>query len=61
MFLPVDESEPMIIGRNFMVKINGNIGNSALGSSIDEEVDKMVWGIRHLGDILTLFGASWCL
>jgi phosphomethylpyrimidine synthase len=32
----------MIIGRNFMVKINGNIGNSALGSSIDEEVNKMV-------------------
>ncbi len=37
------ETEPMIIGRNFMVKINGNIGNSALGSSIEEEVDKMVW------------------
>ena len=39
------EAEPMIIGRNFLVKVNGNIGNSALGSSIEEEVDKMVWGI----------------
>ena len=38
------ETEPMIVGRNFLVKINGNIGNSALGSSIDEEVGKMVWG-----------------
>ncbi|MBL2498065.1 phosphomethylpyrimidine synthase ThiC, partial [Klebsiella pneumoniae] len=37
------ESEPMIIGRNFLVKINANIGNSALGSSINEEVDKMTW------------------
>ena len=46
------ESEPMIIGRNFMVKINGNIGNSALGSSIDEEVDKMVWGIRWGADTI---------
>ena len=46
------ESEPMIIGRNFMVKINGNIGNSALGSSIEEEVDKMVWGIRWGADTI---------
>lgn len=46
------ESEPMIIGRNFMVKINGNIGNSALGSSIDEEVNKMVWGIRWGADTI---------
>lgn len=46
------ESEPMIIGRNFMVKINGNIGNSALGSSIDAEVDKMVWGIRWGADTI---------
>ena len=37
------EIEPMIIGRNFLVKINANIGNSALGSSISEEVEKMVW------------------
>ena len=44
------ESEPMIIGRNFLVKINGNIGNSALGSSINEEVDKMTWAIRWGGD-----------
>jgi phosphomethylpyrimidine synthase len=44
------ELEPMIIGRNFLVKINCNLGNSALGSSIDEEVDKMVWGIRWGGD-----------
>ncbi len=42
------ESEPMIIGRNFLVKINANIGNSALGSSIDEEVEKMVWA-THWG------------
>lgn len=40
------ESEPMIIGRNFLVKINANIGNSAVASSIEEEVEKMVWGIR---------------
>ncbi|OYW35920.1 MAG: phosphomethylpyrimidine synthase ThiC, partial [Hydrogenophilales bacterium 12-61-10] len=39
------ESEPMIIGRNFLVKINANIGNSALGSSIHEEVEKMTWAI----------------
>jgi phosphomethylpyrimidine synthase len=40
------ESEPMIIGRNFLVKINANIGNSAVSSSIDEEVEKMRWSIR---------------
>jgi len=44
------ESEPMIIGRNFLVKINANIGNSALGSSISEEVEKMTWAIRWGGD-----------
>ena len=44
------ELEPMIIGRNFLVKINANIGNSALGSSIGEEVEKMAWGIRWGGD-----------
>jgi phosphomethylpyrimidine synthase len=44
------ETEPMIIGRNFLVKINCNIGNSALGSSISEEVDKMTWAIRWGGD-----------
>ncbi|MFZ2368915.1 MAG: phosphomethylpyrimidine synthase ThiC, partial [Azonexus sp.] len=44
------ESEPMIIGRNFLTKINANIGNSALGSSIQEEVEKMTWSIRWGGD-----------
>jgi phosphomethylpyrimidine synthase len=44
------ESEPMIIGRNFLTKINANIGNSALGSSIQEEVEKMTWAIRWGGD-----------
>ncbi|HEY5929862.1 MAG TPA: phosphomethylpyrimidine synthase ThiC [Burkholderiales bacterium] len=44
------ESEPMVIGRNFLVKINANIGNSALGSSIQEEVEKMTWAIRWGGD-----------
>ncbi|MEY3969672.1 MAG: Phosphomethylpyrimidine synthase [Pseudomonadota bacterium] len=46
------ESEPMIIGRNFLVKINGNIGNSAVTSSIAEEVDKMTWGIRWGADTI---------
>lgn len=46
------ESEPMIIGRNFLVKINANIGNSAVSSSIEEEVDKMVWGIRWGADTI---------
>ncbi len=44
------EIEPMIIGRNFLVKINANIGNSAIGSSIAEEVEKMTWAIRWGGD-----------
>jgi phosphomethylpyrimidine synthase len=44
------EIEPMIIGRNFLVKINANIGNSAVASSIEEEVDKMVWSIRWGAD-----------
>ena len=46
------ELEPMIIGRNFLVKINGNLGNSAVTSSIEEEVDKMVWGIRWGSDTI---------
>ena len=44
------ESEPMAIGRNFLVKINANIGNSAVSSSIGEEVEKMTWAIRWGGD-----------
>ena len=44
------EIEPMIIGRNFLVKVNANIGNSAVVSSIEEEVDKMVWAIRWGAD-----------
>ena len=44
------ESEPMIIGRNFLVKINANIGNSAVSSGIGEEVEKMTWAIRWGGD-----------
>ena len=44
------ESEPMIIGRNFLVKINANIGNSAVTSSMAEEVEKMVWAIRWGAD-----------
>ena len=46
------EIEPMIIGRNFLVKINGNLGNSAVTSSIEEEVEKMLWGIRWGGDTI---------
>jgi len=46
------ELEPMIIGRNFLVKINTNIGNSAVTSSIAEEVEKMVWSVRWGGDTL---------
>ena len=46
------ELEPMIIGRNFLVKINGNIGNSALSSSIYDEVDKMTWAIRWGSDTI---------
>src|SRR5881296_1589834 len=44
------ETEPMIIGRNFLVKINANIGNSAVSSGIAEEVEKMTWAIRWGGD-----------
>jgi phosphomethylpyrimidine synthase len=44
------ESEPMIIGRNFLVKVNANIGNSAVSSGISEEVEKMTWAIRWGGD-----------
>ena len=44
------EAEPMIIGRNFLVKINANIGNSAVTSSIEEEVEKLVWAIRWGAD-----------
>ncbi|MDR3684307.1 MAG: phosphomethylpyrimidine synthase ThiC [Geothrix sp.] len=44
------ETEPMIIGRNFLVKINANIGNSAVASSIEEEVEKMAWSIRWGAD-----------
>ncbi len=44
------ELEPMIIGRNFLVKINANIGNSAVSSSIEEEVEKLVWSTRWGGD-----------
>jgi phosphomethylpyrimidine synthase len=46
------ELEPMIIGRNFLVKINGNIGNSAITSSIDEEVAKLTWGTRWGADTI---------
>ena len=46
------ELEPMIIGRNFKVKINGNLGNSAVASSLAEEVDKMVWGIHWGADTI---------
>ncbi len=46
------ESEPMIIGRNFLVKINANIGNSAVASSVAEEVEKMVWAIRWGADTI---------
>lgn len=46
------ESEPMIIGRNFLVKINANIGNSAIFSGVEEEVEKMIWATRWGGDTL---------
>ena len=46
------EAEPMIIGRNFLVKINTNIGNSATTSSIDEEVEKALWSCKWGGDTL---------
>src|SRR4029079_3282523 len=45
-----NELEPMIIGRNFLVKINANIGNSAVTSSVEEEIEKMVWAIRWGAD-----------
>ena len=44
------ESEPMVIGRNFLIKVNANIGNSAVTSSIEEEVEKLVWAIRWGAD-----------
>lgn len=44
------ESEPMIIGRNFLIKVNANIGNSSVSSSIEEEVEKLVWSTRWGGD-----------
>ena len=46
------ESEPMIIGRNFLVKVNANIGNSAVSSSINEEVDKMIWAVSCGADTI---------
>ena len=46
------ELEPMIIGRNFRVKINGNLGNSAVTSSLTEEVEKMVWSLRWGADTI---------
>lgn len=46
------ESEPMIIGRNFLVKVNANIGNSAVASSIEEEVEKMTWATRWGADTI---------
>jgi len=46
------EAEPMIIGRNFLVKVNTNIGNSTISSSIEEEVEKMIWSTRWGGDTL---------
>ena len=44
------ESEPMIIGRNFLVKVNANIGNSSVTSSIEEEVEKLIWSTRWGAD-----------
>lgn len=46
------ESEPMIIGRNFLTKVNSNIGNSAIGSSIEEEVEKLLWSLQYGADTL---------
>jgi phosphomethylpyrimidine synthase len=46
------ESEPMIVGRNFLVKINANIGNSAVTSTIEEEVEKAVWACRWGADTI---------
>ena len=53
------ELEPQIIGRNFLVKINANIGNSAVTSSVEEEVDKMVWATRWGAD--NVMDLSTCL
>ena len=53
------ESEPMIIGRNFLVKINANIGNSAVTSSVAEEVEKMVWSTHWHRAYLSGVGKSW--
>src|SRR3546814_6623507 len=63
------ESEPMIIGRNFLVKINANIGNSAVSSSVEEEVEKMVWATRwrseeqtsELQSLMRISYAAFCL
>jgi phosphomethylpyrimidine synthase len=46
------EAEPMIIGRNFLVKVNANIGNSAVSSSIEEEVEKLIWSVRWGADTI---------
>lgn len=46
------EAEPMIIGRNFLVKVNANIGNSAISSSIEEEVEKLIWSVRWGADTI---------
>jgi len=55
------ETEPMIIGRNFLVKINSNIGNSAVTSSIEEEVDKMIWSTRWGADtVMDQIGRASC-
>ncbi|MGN6906306.1 phosphomethylpyrimidine synthase ThiC, partial [Neisseria sp. P0015.S006] len=50
--LPHPELEPMIIGRNVRVKINGNLGNSAVTSSLTEEVEKLVWSLRWGADTI---------
>ena len=52
------ETEPMIIGRNFLVKINANMGTSAVTSSMEEEVDKMVWGIRWGADTIMVLSTG---
>jgi phosphomethylpyrimidine synthase len=55
------ESEPMVIGRNFLVKINANIGNSAVTSSMAEEVEKMVWAIRWGADTVMDLSTGRCI
>src|SRR3546814_8163926 len=52
------ESEPMAIGRNFLVKINANIGNSAVASDVAQEVEKMVWSIRWGADTVMEIGRA---